>query len=240
MIASGMYKDMMGKGYLFHVFQRHVRIECDFSQVLEGADLKRHQKAYSDLIHLLEQCPSMVETYFTEELTSVSFEALCHELYTGGRFEKPQSQPRIQQDPHIHPPHNHAYSLNCIFSEAQIAELHSCIEGHQIFEPVTKDEVRAFFSGTLDHPVQCRNSVRLGYLLRGLAIKGLITNQYQLAVARCGYILSPRNSVPMTQKHMQDAVSNAGGYATTDDKIWKRTINQSIDTVLLLSHRESE
>ena len=76
--------------------------------------------------------------------------------------------------------------------------------------------------------IKCHWGVRFGYILHQLAVAGLITKQYQAAIARCGYVIAPGCNEPMSAVMLKDAVKRAKVYSEVDNTPWKRTINKDL------------
>ena len=69
-----------------------------------------------------------------------------------------------------------------------------------------------------------------------LSVGGLITNQYQKAIDRCGYIIVPSSDGPMTAANLKEAVKRAHVYSKKDDhQLWKRTINLDLNRLFNLT-----
>ena len=209
----------------YHFFVSYARIDCDLSEDLHGNEKKAHLKAYGDLMHLLNERKTLVEQYFCVPITNESFRKLCDELYFEGQesYGNDASFPDANDinNAEIHLP----YSLGCDFSDEAISILYKCFVSEGIFKNITVDRIRALFDGTLSSEIKCHWGVRFGYIMHQLAVNGLITRQYQAAIERCGYIIAPGSSEPMSAKTLKDAVKRAKVYADEDNTPWKRTVN---------------
>lgn len=225
-----MYSKTVGKGVAYHFFVSYARIDCDLADRYRGKARKDHLKAYGDLMYLLTERKALVEQYFCFPISESSFQKLCNELYCEGHESCGNEDSLAASDADdintdkVHLP----YSLGCDFSDEAISILYKCFVSEGIFKNITEDEIRALFDGTLSTEIKCHWGVRLGYILHQLAVAGLITKQYQAAIARCGYVIAPGCNEPMSAVMLKDAVKRAKVYSEVDNTPWKRTINKDL------------
>lgn len=226
-MAAELYTGTVGKGVAYHFFVDYARIDCNFSDELCGISKKCHLKAYGDLMYLLTERKSLVEQYFCVPVSDLAFEQLCDSLYHEGGSSL--MEPEVNAVEHHLP-----YSLGCSFTDKAMNALYHCFVAHEVFNDLTEEKVKALFDGSLSTTVKCRWSVRFGYIMHHLSMAGLITNQYQKAIGRCGYIIAPGNDSPMTAECMKEAVKRAKVYSGEDNVPWKRTVNSELNRVFEL------
>lgn len=208
------------------------------TECLSGNAKKRHQKAYGDLMYLLTERKSLVEQYFYAPISSKVFRQLCNDLY----FEDVVTvcathsvDDELNNDA-VHLP----YSLGCNFSDEAIKLLFHCFVAHDVFESLTLENTRAFFDGSLSENIKCKNATRFAFIMHHLAVGGYITNQYQKAIDKCGYIISPSSDEPMTAKSVKEAVQRAKVYAGGKNLPWERTVKLELERLFKLMSDDTE
>lgn len=214
----------------YHFYVNHVCIDCDMTDVLSGNAKKRHQKAYGDLMYLLTERKSLVEQYFYVPISGKVFRQLCNDLYHEDAIPVcPSADDGVNNDI-VHLP----YSLGCNFSDEAIKLLFHCFVAHDVFGDLTLEKTKAFFDGSLSVDIKCKKATRFAFIMHHLAIGGCITNQYQKAIGKCGYIIAPGSNEPMTADSMKQAVKRARVYAGGKNLPWERTVKLELERLFKL------
>lgn len=222
----------------YHFFECYAKIDCNLGDRFEGDAKKRHLKAYEDLVYLLTKRKALAEQYFCVQISRKVFRQLCNGLYhedvvpTDATISGAVSHSTELNNTEVHLP----YSLGCRFSDEAVKMLYRTFVAHEVFYNLTVEKVKALFDGSLSTDIKCCKATRFGYIMHHLSVGGLITNQYQKAIDRCGYIIVPSSDGPMTAANLKEAVKRAHVYSKKDDhQLWKRTINLDLNRLFNLT-----
>ena len=221
----------------YHFFESYAKIDCYLADRFEGDAKKRHLKAFEDLMYLLTKRKALVEQYFCVQISSKVFRQLCNDLYhEDDAHTDVVANGAVALSTDVNDSETHLpYSLGCRFSDEAIKILYCTFVAHEVFENLTLEKVKALFDGSLSTDIKCRKATRLGYIMHHLSVGGLITTQYQKAIGRCGYIITPGSDEPMTAANLKDAVKRAHVYSRKDEhQPWKRTVNLELERLFNL------
>lgn len=183
-------------------------------------------------MYLLTERKALVEQYFCAPISSKAFRQLCNDLYHEGDATKGNdaSASGDAGNDAVHLP----YSLGCRFSDEAIRLLFHCLVAHDVFADLTLKKTMELFDGTLTSYIKCKKATRLGFIMHHLSMGGLITNQYQKAIGKCGYIIAPGSDEPMTADMVKQAVKRAKVYAGGKNLPWERTVMLELERLFRL------